>query len=509
MMGHATDFDSAPPLATAAIVSNQVALLLPRIGWCAVLMAVLASACRPSPEASRTSPEDAAPRVTPPTLSIVTVGQWDGGGAVTRAWRAQTDGELAIETVSPADFLADVEGSVEIADVVIYPAALLGEMAPRDLLAELAEAGTGDAAALARDVLALDRRVTSRWGDQPLAVSLGQPQWVLWYRRDIFDALGLKTPTSWTEYADVVDQIRRAMTDGHAAVAGLTTATCEPTAEGWAGETLLVRAAPYVASRGRYSGLFDVDSLQPLIDTPPFEHALEEMLAAVDKTQPPLTAAQAVEEIALGRTAMALGPTDCAPRGLADDAAEGSALAHLGVTSVPGAAQRYDYSSARWVEQPADARGTVPLVSGQGWLASVLAQSPNESTARGFLEWLTSKETSASVLAGTGQGGPTRTSQLAAPDRWWPGELPVAALEGLADATRAANESELWVGSLRIPGRADYMAALDRAVVAAFAGEASPHDALATAAEKWRELTAKLGADEQRRAYRASVGLEE
>ncbi|NLF09083.1 MAG: ABC transporter substrate-binding protein, partial [Pirellulaceae bacterium] len=60
---------------------------------------------------------------------------------------------------------------------------------------------------------------------------------------------------------------------------------------------------------------------------------------------------------------------------------------------------------------------------------------------------------------------------------------------------------------LRIPGRAEYLAALDEAVAAALDGRSPPKDALEQAAQKWREITNRLDADKQKSAYRHCVGL--
>ena len=89
-------------------------------------------------------------------------------------------------------------------------------------------------------------------------------------------------------------------------------------------------------------------------------------------------------------------------------------------------------------------------------------------------------------------------------------EKPVSALAAVqyGDATEAALRHEQWLGALRMPGRAEYLAALDEAVAAAVGGKKAPLDALLQADKKWREITARLGLDRQRAAYRHSLGLE-
>ena len=62
------------------------------------------------------------------------------------------------------------------------------------------------------------------------------------------------------------------------------------------------------------------------------------------------------------------------------------------------------------------------------------------------------------------------------------------------------------LSTLRIPGRDQYLLALDQAVADALAGQ-DARAALETAANRWREITTQLGLEKQRAAYRRSLGL--
>ncbi len=63
------------------------------------------------------------------------------------------------------------------------------------------------------------------------------------------------------------------------------------------------------------------------------------------------------------------------------------------------------------------------------------------------------------------------------------------------DATESALRHEQWLGALRLPGRSEYLAALDEAVTAAVRAEKPPLEALLQADKKWREITRRLGLD--------------
>jgi hypothetical protein len=58
----------------------------------------------------------------------------------------------------------------------------------------------------------------------------------------------------------------------------------------------------------------------------------------------------------------------------------------------------------------------------------------------------------------------------------------------------------------RLPGRAEYLAALDKAVQQAVAGEKPLADALTEADARWREITKERGLAGQQRALARSLG---
>jgi multiple sugar transport system substrate-binding protein len=84
---------------------------------------------------------------------------------------------------------------------------------------------------------------------------------------------------------------------------------------------------------------------------------------------------------------------------------------------------------------------------------------------------------------------------------------PASAAQYAAVAERGFGRGE-WLFALRIPGRAEYLSALDEAVQRAVRGEQSPTEALRQAATRWQEITERLGADRQKAAYLHSLGQE-
>jgi len=99
-----------------------------------------------------------------------------------------------------------------------------------------------------------------------------------------------------------------------------------------------------------------------------------------------------------------------------------------------------------------------------------------------------------------------RDSQLASAGRWT-GGIEAATAKVYGETLQKSSKLQRFV-SLRLPGRDEYLAALDAAVQQALSGEKPPADALVAAAARWREITEKIGPEKQRRALRRDLGLE-
>ena len=91
--------------------------------------------------------------------------------------------------------------------------------------------------------------------------------------------------------------------------------------------------------------------------------------------------------------------------------------------------------------------------------------------------------------------------------------IPMCADGGLGKAWPTAGEyldaieANLRQGfpDLLIPGAAEYMDALDYQLTLAYAGQKSAQDALNDAAKEWRQITKRLGFEEQKKAWLAQL----
>jgi multiple sugar transport system substrate-binding protein len=321
---------------------------------------------------------------------------------------------------------------------------------------------------------------------------------LLVYRRDVFDRLSLQPPTTWQEYQTLVERLAGDDKDGQQQLA----ATVEPLADGWAGQMLLARAAAYVTHRDQVSPLFHYTTLEPLITSPPYVRALNELVAA-RRAAPGgerLSPAGALAEIYAGRAAMAITwPTS-------ENGTGEPSMLPLEFSMLPGASEAFSFGTSRWEPRSEAEETHVPLLAVSGRLGAVTSTAADLREAQTLLVWMAGREISPLVSPVSSGTAPFRQSHLPEARRWTSG-LDAVASRNYAAALQQSTSLQRFL-SLRLPGRDKYLAALDAAVVAALDGDKTPEEALAAASVKWQEITAAQGLDRQRRALRRDLGQE-
>jgi multiple sugar transport system substrate-binding protein len=420
------------------------------------------------------------------------------------------------------------------ADVVIYPSVELGGLAERDLLRPIPGAWLDRPEYAKKDLFELPGLRETAWGETTYAVPLGSPVLVLFYRTDLFALFGKQAPTTWSEYHLLVEFFANrenlkapATSDGDPLKAQLPAldlpadwhGALEPLAAGWAGKMLLARAAPYAKHRDYYATLFYRDTLVPRIAEPPLVRALTELVAAAKsggtKAWLDSTPAAARDALLQGRSAMAIGWPTAAEAAAPNRRTEfipfnqpGSNGASIGFVELPGSPQVFSPRDHNWVPRQPDEDPHIPLFGVAGRMGSVVKRTTAADSALELLVWLSTAPWDRQICPSSPATTLFRHSQLAEPSRWVETGLPPAAARQYADVAARALTRDQWLFAPRLPGHAEYLAALDDAVRAAVAGERSPQEALTAASDRWQKITARLGLESQRAAYLRSIGLE-
>ncbi len=425
-------------------------------------------------------------------------GEWTAGSGATLEVRETTLAELPL-------------GWADQCDAVIYPSHELGRLA--EDLAPISEELLRQPSVAWSDILPLLRRREAMWNSTTVAVPLGSPVLALYYRSDWFAKLKLEPPKTWEDYQRLVDQFRNQEVLASLELSDATNfvPAAEPLFDGWAGLTLLARAAAYAKHPDYYSSLFDVETMAPRIAEPPFERALTELVAANGPPSKQRTMEQVWRALRAGNCAMAIawpiGGQEAGDKGqeAGDKGQESDAAVPIAVTALPGSQEVYHPERQAYVPRSTP---TVPLLAVSGRLGSAVRSKTsaglgNQPAAMQLLLAMSDSRWGSVVSSASSHTTPFRGSHVSAPQTW-------TALQGAPapkaylDVLRSEMEQDDCLLALRIPGRAQYLAALDAAVVEALEGRLPAKAALEQAAEKWRGITEQIGAPSQQKAYRAS-----
>ena len=459
-----------------------------------VLLLLLLTGCPqpPPPPASNSTP--------PAPLRVMVVDDAPLAAAVAREWLAHTETKLEIVELTAEKAAAAAHLPV---DVVIYPPALLGQFASADFLLPLEERALSEPAFAREEILPELRAVETNWGRRTLAVPLGSPQLVLWYRADLLAQLNLAPPRTWEELSTAIEKFAEKPAELNPETDAWH-ATAEPLAAGWPSRLLLARAASAALHRDQLSPLWNLDQFEPLIAGPPWVRALEQLVAANcgAADRPLLTPTECCAKFHAGECAFTIGwpgvTADQKPPRLQRD--------QIGVVALPGSDDVFQPIAQKWEAVAADESIHVPLLSATGRLASVTRASAQPRIAQNFLLWLSGPGVSGRVAPVSSATTVFRTSHLRG-GSWQTNAALQSQLAAYGEVLFQEPATGRQFVMPRIPGEHEYLAALDAAVLAALRGEQPPAAALTTAADEWRAIAKSRGIPSQQRALRRSLGL--
>ena len=454
------------------------------------------------PEDSADSAVETQPKLP---LRILVLDDEELAAIVKQEWDSR-GGSSRVTNKTSAEWLASDPKRLA-ADVIIYPCGLLGELAERKFLVPLKDEAL-DAPDFARgDLFDLVRLREIAWGDEILAVPFGSPQLTLFYRQDIFREMQLQPPATWAQYQTLVTTLA-----DRAAVGELASpedqpwyATVEPTAGDWASYLLLARAGAYARHPNQYSTLFDLGSMKALIGGPPFVRALGELQAAAKQGAPSHSPTEARRIFLAGQAAMALTwPSR------ADDASPEEPSARedwIGIVELPGSREAYSVRANGWQELQENDTGRATLLAASGRLGSVTRDCRQRQRASAMLLLLTGQELGSAVGVQSKFTTLVRRDQLASVSSWVDRALEGAPARMYGEAVEAAQSRGVWLDAVRLPGRTQYIAALNDAVRRTLSNEATAAAALAETATRWGEISDEYGSEAQRQAYARNLGL--
>jgi ABC-type glycerol-3-phosphate transport system substrate-binding protein len=444
----------------------------------------------------------------PAAIRVLVVDDPDWANVLKEQWQSRaTAEEISVHTATTKELTTARRLS---ADVVIYPARWLGELAERDLIQPVPDAllraspsGESPAAIPVDDLLPTVRQCDVSWGRQIYAVTLGSSQLVLFYRPDIFTKLQLSVPQTWAEYQAVAEKLmdRRTLGDLAPAEDQPWSAALEPTADGWAGTMLLARAAAAIRSEGQLYTLFDVDNMTARIASPPLVESAGDMAKIAklgDAKHGRLTPAKVRDAFFAGQCAMAITWPSAAETG--------KSKVPVAFAELPGSQKFFSFQNNAWKDKAEgdDLRTSLCAVAGR--LVSVTQEARRSRSAFQFLAWLQSDDAANMLGPASSQTTLFTKSQLANPQRWVGSNVSPEAASQYAQVVESAFSRASWMPTVRIPGTEAYHAALDAAVRQTLEEPEKAQAAFDAAAKGWNDITKQYDLSRQRRAYQRSLG---
>ena len=316
-------------------------------------------------------------------------------------WAERTGGQLVVEEATIGELLAAEKRS---ADLVVYPSRYVGTLAARDDLRPVRTSVLQSKAFAQSDLLPLIRNRVMPYGGKVVALSLGEPP--------LFSLQQLEHPA--------------------------------------AGE-LLTRTIGYVNLTSRRAILFDPETMQPRISSPPFVRALEQMIKGQAST----------DEV---------------------------------------------YNDSLGIWEPKEVPTTPVMLGFSGRVMSVTRATRNAASAFNLLEWLASGQVATQLSQRSKATVWFRASQISEATEWTAGQ---GISHGAAQAITRQLSAENCFLLPRVPGIDNYLQALSAEVERALGGELTAEEALESAAQQWETITTQQNRDHQAAAYRKHLGYGE
>jgi maltose-binding protein MalE len=413
-----------------------------------VLICVISCGCRDAAEPQQNESAPSKPQAAVKLTVLVVEDNEIARGIKLLAgeWSERSGGELAVSEMT-LDAMLNVESLA--ADVVIYPSRQLGTLAMKGWLRPMRPTVLQDPALGWGDFLTTLRDQVARYGNEVMALPLGEKPLVASWEGEIPD----KLPTTWEQAGEL-----------QVGIAG---------DQDLLGE-FVARVVAATEPGDRSALFFAPDSMDAKLTDPQIVQALESMvdLGKVESTKTRLS-------------------VDVPPR----KTENGTQIAPL-----LNADKVYVASLDQW-EETEESRP--PVVCGfSGRLVSATSASRNAASAFKLIPWLVGGTNGAQLSQRSDATLWFRVSQTPQAAKW----LEQSDAESWLTESLSRGDAYLLP---RIPGIEEYLAILNGAVKDAVAGKQPAAEALAAATKKWNALTDKLGRDSQRMALNRHLGLAE
>ncbi|MCE6957699.1 extracellular solute-binding protein [Cereibacter sphaeroides] len=356
------------------------------------------------------------------------------------------------------------------------------------------------------------------WAGKMLNYTMDGDRHYLKYRADVFEnpamqalfkektGRDLTVPATWEEYNEVAAVFNNTDWDGDGAP---NFGTAEVTKrDDLMFSAFISRVAPYAKHPGVKGGFFfDLESMEPLVNTPGWVRGLELFVDAQKSMPPGGTSFGLGDEIFSfggGQTLMSYSWDDAFIQAMQSDSPIRNKVA---AAPLPGAREVWNRTTGQW--DKFDTPNTAPYVT-WGWSSAVASGSQNQDMAFDFLCFFSNEANTLSDLQ-VGRFGVNPYREAHFDPAFYQSQLgwDAKVAQSYTDTLRAVDGGKNQVFDLRVPGVGEFMSSLAAGVARAQSGEATAQEALDGVAAEWKAIVDRIGADRVREAYANVVALED
>jgi multiple sugar transport system substrate-binding protein len=355
------------------------------------------------------------------------------------------------------------------------------------------------------------------WGDQMVQFPVDGDRHYMKYRNDIFtnpdmqkkfkEATGkdLAVPKTWEEYDEVATFFNGWDWDGDGEINYGSAEVVKR--DDLMFSAFISRVAPFAKHPDVKNGFFfNIDTMEPLVNTPGWVRGLELFIKA-QKYMPPggnnFGLGDEIFSFGGGQALLSYSWDDAFIQAMQDDSRIRNKVA---AAPLPGSYKVWNSKTGKW--DKFDKPNYAPYIT-WGWTSAVTKSSKNKDMAFDYLCFFSNEaNTLHDLQIGRFGVNPYRNAHLKA-DFWidklgWDKTTATSYVTTLGDMDKSHNR----VFDLRVPGVNQFMSSMAAGVSKALAGQMTAQAALDEVAEEWKSIVDRIGKDRVREAYQKVVALE-
>ena len=432
-----------------------------------------------------------------------------------KPWEKYTGAKINWIDLAQADYNARLQQSIATGtvdfDIIEMGAPFEGDVLGKGLASEMPD--------WVRDLIDMDDYVgylqapVGTWDGKTYRVSIDGDCHSFAYRTDYFgegSLTGKDVPATWQE----VDAVTKELIGQKDPLTGLDAHGYLDPLKGWGGFGFYFvanRAAPYVKVEGDPVWLFDPETMTPLVNTPGWVQAFQDVFDLIEANAYPADqinadpGTTAFQQFLAGTGSMLMWWGDVGASARTSDTSVVGDVTGFSIN--PASDKRYDLASGAWV----DGVNEAPQMAYIGWGVYVMARVDGDEkkhkAAWSAAAHLGGRDIALWMSAYPSGFQPYRNSQFQY-DEWEQAGYDRAFIEDYLGSNIDSYNHPNAAIEPRIPGIFQYYSVAEDELAKGYAGQyGSAQETADAIAAAWEKITDQIGRDSQIALYKASLGM--